>query len=126
MFVNAREDRPRWASIAINVRTALTAGALTLLFGLGAVSVLIQPPTTGTSEIGLSARPLDHMMSHNRCSYTGFGTEVIPSKAIVEDPSGRTRLVSFDVGWKVFTGKRDGQLVAVCLGPRPDHRSTHA
>ncbi|HWU22595.1 MAG TPA: hypothetical protein VN088_13765 [Nocardioides sp.] len=105
-----------WATLALSVRTAFTTGTLVLLLGLGAVSVLAQPPTQ-TRELGLSARPLDHMMTKNRCSYTGFDSSVIPSKAIVRDATGRNRLVSFDAGWAVFTGKKTGQLVAVCLGP---------
>jgi hypothetical protein len=112
-----RQQRPRWATIALSVRTALTTGALVLLFGLGAVSLLTQP-STHPQELGLAARPLDHMMTKNRCSYTGFDNKVIPSKAIVRDTAGRNRLVSFDAGWDVFTGKRSGQLVAVCLGPK--------
>jgi len=108
---------PRILSAARFARTALTAGSLTAVFGMGAVSVLSgshEPP----QELGLSARPLSPMMSHNRCSYTGFDSKIIPSKAIVRDTAGRTKLVSFQTGWDVFTGKRDGQLVAVCLGPK--------
>ncbi|HWU22541.1 MAG TPA: hypothetical protein VN088_13495 [Nocardioides sp.] len=102
--------------MALSVRSGFTTGALMLLLGLGAVGVLAQPPAQ-TRELGLAARPLDHMMTKNRCSYTGFDASVVPSKAIVRDSSGRNRLVSFNAGWDVFTGKRLGQLVAVCLGP---------
>ena len=114
-----RRVRPLWATLALSARTALTTGALVLLLGAGAFSVISQPPAH-PQEIGLSARPLNRMMAHNRCSYTGFDATVIPSSAIVRDTSGRTHLVSFDTGWAVFTGKRSGQLVAVCLGP--EHR----
>ncbi|HJQ06150.1 MAG TPA: hypothetical protein VJ872_11935 [Nocardioides sp.] len=116
MTVTSCAERPVWATLALSVRTALTTGALVLLLGLGAISVLTRPPAQ-PQELGLSARPLDHMMTANRCSYTGFDSSVIPSKAIVRDMSGRNRLVSFDDGWAVFTGKKTGQLVAVCLGP---------
>jgi hypothetical protein len=105
-----------WATLALSLRTALTTGALVLVAGLGAISVLSRPPAQ-TDQIGLSARPLDHLMSRNRCSYTGFDAHVIPSSAIVRDASGRNRLVSFDDGWAVFTGRKSGELVAVCLGP---------
>ena len=108
----------RIASAARFVRTALTAGSLTAILGLGAIGV-ISTPHQQPEELGLSARPLSPMMTHNRCSYTGFDSDVIPSKAIVRDTAGHVRLVSFQHGWDVFTGKRDGQLVAVCLGPKP-------
>ncbi|GAB3857128.1 hypothetical protein GCM10028801_15280 [Nocardioides maradonensis] len=118
MTALSRAERPLWATLALSARTALTTGALVLLLGLGAISVLAQPPAK-TQELGLSARPLSHLMTKNRCSYTGFDSSVIPSKAIVRDAAGRNRLVSFDDGWAVFTGKKTGELVAVCLGP--DH-----
>lgn len=116
MTVVPVSGRPLWATLALSARTALTTGALVLLFGLGAVSVIAKPPAH-PQELGLSARPLGHMMTKNRCSYTGFDSSVIPSKAIVRDTTGRNRLVSFDDGWDVFTGKKTGELVAVCLGP---------
>lgn len=112
--------RPIWVTIALMARTALTTGALVLLVGFGTLSVL-NTPGTQPSELGLSARPLGHLMTHNRCSYTGFGASTIPSRAIVRDTAGHTRLVTFQRGWDVFTGKRKGQLVAVCLGPK--HRA---
>lgn len=116
MNAKSRAERPLWATLALSLRTALTTGALVLLFGLGTVSVLSQPPSH-PEQLGLSARPLDHLMTANRCSYTGFDATVVPSTAIVRDASGRDRLVSFEDGWAVFTGKRTGELVAVCLGP---------
>lgn len=117
MARTSRRERPWWATIAVTLRTGLTTGALVLLFGLGAMSI-IGEPTTPPQQLGLSSRPLSHLMTHNRCSYTGFDQQTIPSKAIVLDRTGRTRLVSFQTGWDVFTGKRNGQLVAVCLGPK--------
>jgi hypothetical protein len=107
----------RIASAARLARTALTAASLTTVLGLGAISV-ISSPVDHPQELGLSSRPLSPLMTHNRCSYTGFDADVIPSKAIVRDAAGRVRLVSFQTGWDVFTGKRGGQLVAVCLGPK--------
>ena len=65
----------------------------------------------------MSSGPLDDLMQTNRCSFTGFDRDVIPSKAIVRTPEGDTELVSFDRGWDVFSGKIAGELVAVCLGP---------
>lgn len=110
--------RPLWVTIAMMVRTGLTTAALVLLIGFGTLSV-IGTPSSNDGDLGLSARPLNHLMTRNRCSYTGFDASTIPSRAIVRDGAGRTRLVSFQRGWDVFTGKRRGQLVAVCLGPKP-------
>ncbi|KAA1421713.1 hypothetical protein F0U44_05420 [Nocardioides humilatus] len=103
---------------ALSIRTAMTAGALTLLVGLGAVSVLgsPQPPA---DHLGLSVqdKATSRIMEHNNCSTRGFEPSVIPSRAIIRDASGRTRVVSFDHGWAVFNNERPGELVAVCLGP---------
>ena len=116
--MSEERQRPWWATLALSARTALTTGALVLLLGLGAASVLVQPPAH-PDELGLSARPLNRLMTHNRCSYTGFDAKTVPSTAIVRDVSGHDRLVSFDDGWAVFTGQKRGELVAVCLGPDP-------
>lgn len=112
----AVQERTRLESTVLSLRSALTAGGLTLLVGLGAMSVLGQEPTPPTDQLGLSARGLDRMLERNHCSTTGFGKDVIPSKAVIRRPDGSTDLVSFDRGWKVFNGDKPGELVAVCLG----------
>lgn len=119
----------RWFRATLtSLRTATTVGALTMLLGLGALSVVAPPqaPTGGADQVGLASTPLNAMMERNRCSFTGFDREVIPSMAIVRTPEGETRLVSFDDGWEVFSGEVAGELIAVCLGPespveRPQH-----
>lgn len=117
----AVHERTRLESTVLSLRSALTAGGLTLLVGLGAMSVLGQEPAPPIDQIGLSARGLDRMLERNHCSTTGFGRDVIPSSAVVRRADGTTALVSFDQGWKVFNGERPGELVAVCLG-RGHHR----
>lgn len=109
----------RWLRLAVrSVRTATTVGALTLFVGFGAVNTLAAPQASGPAEqTGVSAGPLESLMERNRCSFTGFDREVIPSKAIVRTPDGAVELVSFDRGWAVFSGEVAGELVAVCLGP---------
>jgi hypothetical protein len=118
--MTAVDVRPRWFRAALtSIRTATTAGAMTMLVGLGALSVIAAPQPQAPEQIGLSSRPLDAMMERNRCSYTGFDRDVIPSTAIIRTPEGETQLVSFDHGWAVFSGEAAGELVALCLGPAP-------
>ncbi|WP_183093700.1 hypothetical protein [Nocardioides stalactiti] len=109
-----------------SLRTAMTAGALTLLVGLGAVSVLTapQPPA---EHIGLSVqdKATSRILERNNCSTTGFEPEVIPTTAVIRDRVGRTRVVSFDHGWAVFNRERPGELVAVCLGPERASAAGH-
>ncbi|HWJ11659.1 MAG TPA: hypothetical protein VNS46_19925 [Nocardioides sp.] len=114
-----------WLRVAVqSVRTATTVAGLTLLVGFGALSVVSEPtPTAPAERIGMSSGPLEDLMQSNRCSFTGFAPDVIPSKAIVRTPQGETELVSFDHGWDVFSGKVAGELVAVCLGPEAVARS---
>ena len=115
----------RVRSTVATVRTGVTAGAITLLVGLGAMSVLSAPePRPSDGTLGLSSRHLDRLLERNRCSTTGFAPEVTPSKALVTDRHGTTRLVSFEEGWRVFTGERPGELVAVCLGPERRRTTT--
>ena len=103
-----------------SLRGALTAAALALVAALGAISVLTQPQPP--AELGLSSRPMDRILERNACSLTGFPPEVVPRSAVIREADGRTRLVSFDRGWAVFNGDREGDLVAVCLGPDRSHR----
>lgn len=114
--------RSRLESAVLSARTALTAGGLTLLVGVGAISVISAPPEAAVPEqIGLSSG-LDRMLERNHCSTTGFEPDVIPSKAIVINARGVSELVSFDHGWEVFEGEKPGELVAVCLGRRASAR----
>ncbi|KRA38808.1 hypothetical protein ASD81_09465 [Nocardioides sp. Root614] len=107
----------RFRVVVQAIRSASTAGALTLLVGFGAMNVITSPqPTEPAEQLGMQSGPLDDMMQLNRCSFTGFDRDVIPSKAIVRTPEGDTELVSFDHGWAVFSGEVAGELVAVCLG----------
>lgn len=105
---------------ATSVRTAMTAAALTLLVGLGAISVLSapQPPA---EHLGLSVEDeaTARLLERNNCSTTGFEPDVVPRTAVILDRTGRTRVVSFDHGWAVFKRERPGRLVAVCLGRTP-------
>ena len=110
--------RVHWLRTTVtSIRTALTAGALTLLVGLGALSVLSapQPPA---EQLGLSVQDeaTSRILERNNCSTTGFGPDVIPAAAVIRDGHGRTRVVSFEHGWAVFNNERPGELVAVCLG----------
>ena len=109
---------PSWVRVAVHaLRTATTVAALTLLVGFGAIgSTSTRSPADPARRIDMSSGPLDVMMQQNRCSFTGFERDVIPSTAIVRTPDGATELVSFDEGWAVFLGEAPGELVAVCLG----------
>jgi len=94
----------------------MTAAALTLLVGLGALSV-ISAPQPPAERLGLSVQDeaTSRLLARHQCSTTGFDPDVIPSTAVIRDGSGRTRVVSFDHGWAVFNRERPGVLVAVCL-----------
>ena len=121
------DARVSWLRTAVtSIRTAMTAGALTLLVGFGAMSVLAapQPPA---EQLGLSVQDeaTTKLLERNRCSTTGFAPDVVPASAIIREGDGRTRVVSFDHGWAVFKKDRPGELVAVCLSrPRSINAAT--
>ena len=101
------------------VRTGTTLLSMTLLAGFGVANMVASPQSPGAAtQLGMSSGPLDALMQANRCSFTGFDRNVVPSKAIVRTPEGATELVSFDRGWAVFNGEIAGEFVAVCLGPK--------
>ena len=113
--------RVHWLrTVVTSLRTALTAAALTLLVGLGAVSVLASPQPPA-EQLGLSVQDeaTSRLLERNNCSTTGFDPDVIPTTAVIRDAVGETRVVSFDHGWAVFNNERPGDLVAVCLGAGP-------
>lgn len=114
-----------WFRVVVRgIRTASTAAGLTLLVGFGAVNMISAPqPSAPAEQLGMSSGPLTTMMEQNRCSFTGFDRDVIPSQAIVRTPAGETELVTFDRGWAVFSGEVAGELVAVCLGAEKSERA---
>lgn len=116
--------RTHWVRTTVtSLRTALTAAALTLLVGLGAVSVIAAPqPPAQRIDLSGQDEATNRLLERNNCSTTGFDPDVIPESAVIRDGAGRTRVVSFDYGWAVFNRERPGQLVAVCLGPSHSSR----
>lgn len=104
----------RWINLA---KAAITSGAIVLLVSAGALALVSEPPETDRSQLDLSTSRVDAMFERNRCSVTGFGSDVIPARALIRRESGRTAMVSFDHGWAIFSGERPGELMAVCLGP---------
>ena len=54
-------------------------------------------------------------MTDHRCSSSGFGSEKIAASALIRNAQGEVRQVSFEVGWAVYSGKRPGTLISVCL-----------
>jgi len=105
--------------------TAVKAVALLVLTCVVAIALATtsvdepthRPMTNDESPIAWNDDRLAEMMTEHRCSTTGFGNDHIPGSAIVLR-DGEVRHVSFDHGWAVFTGKREGTLVAVCLDDR--------
>jgi len=48
------------------------------------------------------------------CSYTGFDDARLPASALIRTARGKLRMVTFEIGWEVYNGKRPGTLIAVC------------
>jgi hypothetical protein len=89
-------------------------GLLTLVVvgGLHATAPTARP---GASEATTSyPRVVDDAVTDHHCSHTGLGGGEIPASALIRTTRGKVRQVSFDVGWKVYTGRRPGTLLAVC------------
>jgi hypothetical protein len=94
---------------------ASLGGLLTLVVvgGLHGTAPSAHPGTS--QELDADQRVVQRAVADHHCSYSGFGHGSIPSSALIRTARGQLRQVSFEVGWDVYTGKRPGTLVAVCL-----------
>ena len=95
------------AVLALTVTTGVTAS------GTNAAVPDARPPVL---TMDASAQVVQRVMSEHNCSSTGFAPGTQPDSALVRTTRGKLRVVSFDRGWDVFTGRAPGLLVAVCLG----------
>jgi hypothetical protein len=114
-----RVGRPMRAHLVRGtVRTLLrTLVAGVVLVGLAnlappAAEIPSGPYATGSPD----PAQLD-LMRRFDCSPDGFGDGSTPRSAIIRAEGGHLRVVSFDRGWRVYTGSRPHALVAVCLDP---------
>jgi hypothetical protein len=112
-----RQTMSSRTALALTGLKALALGALLALtvgIYVNAAADSEGPPPSAVT-VDSYTRVVQQKMAEHDCSATGFGAEAIPSSALVRTERGKLRMVSFDRGWKVFTGDAPGELVAVCL-----------
>jgi hypothetical protein len=114
-------SRAQVSSVLLAVKAAVLGAvlALTVTAGVTASGTTAAPdarPPVVTMDA--SARVVQQVMSEHNCSSTGFAPGTQPDSALVRTSRGELRVVDFDRGWDVFTGRSPGLLVAVCLGRR--------
>jgi hypothetical protein len=84
-----------------------------------------QPPVTRV-DVHRPAAALLRAMDRHDCSEAGFDAAVRPRSALIRR-QGAIHHVSFDEGWAVFTDRRPGRLLALCLDawtpPAPAERA---
>ncbi|MDN4161353.1 hypothetical protein [Nocardioides abyssi] len=112
-------SRAQLPSVLLAVKAAVLGAvlALTVTTGVNAAGTTAAPdarPPVLTMDP--SAQVVQQVMSQHNCSPTGFAPGTQPDSALVRTTRGHLRVVTFDRGWDVFTGRRPGLLVAVCLG----------
>ncbi len=112
-------SRAQVSSVLLAVKAAVLGAvlALTVTTGVTASGTTAAPdarPPVFTMDA--SAQVVQRVMSEHNCSSTGFAPGTQPDSALVRTTRGELRVVSFDRGWDVFTGRSPGLLVAVCLG----------
>jgi hypothetical protein len=95
---------------------ARTVVAAAVLIGLANVAPSADLPG-GPSGSGHTSRAQLQLMKRFDCSADGFGDGSTPRSAIIRNARGGLRVVSFDRGWRIYTGKHPHALVAVCLDP---------
>ena len=98
------------------VRTvARTLVAAVSLVGLANLAPSTELPT-GPFAAGSPSPAQQELMERYDCSPNGFGDGSTPRSAIIRGAGG-LEVVSFDRGWRIYTGTRPHALVAVCLDP---------
>ena len=100
-------------------KAAVLGSAVALAVTSGVGASVGSEPRTPTLAVDSYAHVVQAAMTEHDCSTDGFAPGVQPRSALVRMPRGELLIVSFDRGWEVFTGERNGLLVAVCLGERP-------
>jgi hypothetical protein len=94
-------DLPRGRLALRAVLTAVKVGVLgALLIGPTAGVVHSATPGQGSSAAGCAPGALDADR---------------PGQALIRTDHGRIRQVSFDVAWDVYSGRRPGTVLAVCV-----------
>lgn len=94
-------------------KSFLVALAVALALGLGSPTMDRADSSSAQQQSYADAR-LERAMERHECSATGFGEDVIPRSALIQQ-EGEMERVSFDRGWAVYTGDEPGTLIAVCL-----------
>ncbi|MDN4171998.1 hypothetical protein QWY28_03490 [Nocardioides sp. SOB77] len=113
-------SRAQVSSLLLAVKAAVLASvlALTVTTGMAASGSTTPDARPPAMAMDYSTQAVQRVMAEHNCSSTGFAPGTQPDSALVRTTGGRLRIVSFDRGWDVFTGRRPGLLVAVCLDPR--------
>ncbi|MDP2772776.1 MAG: hypothetical protein Q8O61_04390 [Nocardioides sp.] len=115
-----RHTPPLGAAVALGAaKTLILLVVLAMAFGIVGDDT---PRADDSATARMDQAPQAHNRSaaveqairRHRCSVVGFDAGVEPRSALVRR-GGMLRHVSFDDGWKVFTGDRPGTLIAVCL-----------
>jgi hypothetical protein len=89
------------------VKTATTAAVAGVALALTLGGAIANPAGDPPSSTDASARLAERAALDARCAGAS-------GRTIIRTPSGRTKAVSFEHGWKVFRGERPGSLVVVC------------
>ncbi|MXG89126.1 hypothetical protein [Nocardioides flavescens] len=89
-------------------------GGLASVLLVGAVQT--HPPTRVEPAAPVQTAPVLSPAVQERCAAAADRPGTRPP-AVVRTASGRLRVVSFETGWAVYTGRRPGHLVAVCNDP---------
>jgi hypothetical protein len=94
---------------------AALGGLLTLVVIGGLHTAAPSAEPDATADLSGHQPAVDLAVADHHCSYAGFGGRSVPSSALIRTARGQLRQVSFDVGWDVYSGRRPGTLIAVCL-----------
>jgi hypothetical protein len=99
------------AGVRMATRTVVAAAVL-----VGAANFAPAGTSTDRLDIQAPTRAQRELMQRYDCSPDGFGDGSTPRSAIIRS-DGELEVVSFDRGWRVYTGQGPQALVAICLDP---------
>ena len=113
-----RRDRSLAARVVLaTVKGTSLCGLFVLVVANGTTGNPSATPGTSAAAPQPDAYPrgVERAVAEHHCSYQGYDAGRVPASALIRTARGAVRQVDFEFGWDVYTGRRPGTLIAVCL-----------
>jgi hypothetical protein len=100
--------------VLATVKGAALGGLLSLVV-VGGLHLATPSALPGAAQDDAYRRVAQRAGADHHCSSARLGDGSMASSALIRTSRGALRQVSFAVGWDVYTHRRPGTLIALCL-----------